>query len=220
MARKQANNQKRNLQEQIRKLKSEIEELKIERDESKKSAMFYKQEADMAQCELKNAQEMLKKDNTWSEPPPLVQMEQCQAGLENKTFEDLALQNQALEESRRELGTRLDQSNRYVRQWQEKYDDLYALHMGYEIQIKEIEQAKAREIQLRALNKILRTEISKIKQAQDEALNLEYLKNVVIKFLEMKTTRPQLVPILSALLHCTHEDKTKLHQIVQNNIAV
>ncbi|KAG1438068.1 hypothetical protein G6F56_012803 [Rhizopus delemar] len=128
MARKQANNQKRNLQEQIRKLKSEIEELKIERDESKKSAMFYKQEADMAQCELKNAQEMLKKDNTWSEPPPLVQMEQCQAGLENKTFEDLALQNQALEESRRELGTRLDQSNRYVRQWQEKYDDLYALH--------------------------------------------------------------------------------------------
>ncbi|CAO3702583.1 unnamed protein product [Rhizopus stolonifer] len=156
MARKQANNQKRNLQEQIRKLKSEIEGLKIERDESKKSAMVFKQEAEMAQCELKNAQEMLKKDNTWSEPlpPSLVQMEQCQAGLENKTLEDLALQNQALEENRRELSTRLDQSNRYIRQWQEKYDDLYAVHMGYEIQIKEIEQAKAREIQLRALNKV------------------------------------------------------------------
>ncbi|CEG75261.1 hypothetical protein RMATCC62417_10334 [Rhizopus microsporus] len=65
---------------------------------------------------------------------------------------------------------------------------------------------------------MLRNEIRRMTKAQDDALNLEYLRNVIIKFLELKTTRSQLIPVLSSLLQCTHEDQTKLHQIVQNNI--
>ncbi|KAG1494391.1 hypothetical protein G6F47_005524 [Rhizopus delemar] len=247
MARKQTNNQqKRNLQEQIKKLKNEIEELKLEREENKKSVLHFMQEAEMSQNELKRAQEVIsqltsqKSENTCLD----ASQECCHAaptGLENERsrtdgfeglyksteHETLALQNEFLKEKDRstqqvihDLSQRLDQASLSLRQWQEKYDDLYTLHMGLEIQIKEIEQAKTREIQLRSLNKVLRNEIRKMKQAQDESLNIEYLRNVIIKFLEKKTTRPQLVPILSALLQCTHEDKTKLHQIIQNSIAV
>ncbi|KAI9249286.1 hypothetical protein BY458DRAFT_525818 [Sporodiniella umbellata] len=99
-----------------------------------------------------------------------------------------------------------------AKEWQEKYDDLYSVHIGYQVQIQDIEQAKAREIRLRAINQMLRSEI---RERREEQLNLEYLKNVIIKFLEKKTTRPQLIPILSALLQCTGEDKNKLHRIVQ-----
>ncbi|KAG0740613.1 hypothetical protein G6F57_009392 [Rhizopus arrhizus] len=246
MARKQTNNQKRNLQEQIKKLKNEIEELKLEREENKKSVIHFMQEVEMAQDELKRAQEVI--SQLTSQKSENTRLEACQecchaahTGLENERsradgfeglyksteHEKLALQNEFLKENYEStqqvihhLNHRLDQASLSSRQWQEKYDDLYTLHMGLEIQIKEIEQAKTREIQLRSLNKVLRNEIRKMKQAQDESLNIEYLRNVIIKFLEKKTTRPQLVPILSALLQCTHEDKTKLHQIVQNSITV
>lgn len=36
---------------------------------------------------------------------------------------------------------------------------------------------------------MLRNEIRRMTKAQDDALNLEYLRNVIIKFLELKTTR-------------------------------
>ncbi|ORE06900.1 hypothetical protein BCV72DRAFT_274142 [Rhizopus microsporus var. microsporus] len=116
------------------------------------------------------------------------------------------------------LELKLGKAYQESKQWQEKYDDLYMIHVNIENQKKELEYIKAREIQLKAMNKMLRNEIRRMTKAQDDALNLEYLRNVIIKFLELKTTRSQLIPVLSSLLQCTHEDQTKLHQIVQNNI--
>ncbi|KAI9249881.1 hypothetical protein BY458DRAFT_37176 [Sporodiniella umbellata] len=196
MAKKQSNNHK-NLQEQIRKLKNEIEELKTEREEAKKSVVFFMHEADVAQKELEKMKQVIAQE-PFKEEEELAKKEKEQESVEL-------------------LKISLEQTSLVNKQWQEKYDDLYSVHMSFEDQRVELEIAKTREINLRSMNKILRNEVRKMSKVQEEALNIDYLRNVVINFLEKKSARLQLVPVLSTLLQCTYEDQTKLHQLVQNN---
>lgn len=46
---------------------------------------------------------------------------------------------------------------------------------------------------------------------EDEEINLEYLRNVIIKFLESKSTRAQLVPVLTMMLKFTPDEVKRLN---------
>lgn len=52
--------------------------------------------------------------------------------------------------------------------------------------------AKMRENHLRTINKSLKEEIRKINKVKEEIINIEYLRNVIIKFLEKRNTRVSL----------------------------
>lgn len=56
-------------------------------------------------------------------------------------------------------------------------------------QLEELNQVKIRENYLKTINKTLRDEIRKINRVEEELINIEYLRNVIIKFLERKSTR-------------------------------
>lgn len=62
--------------------------------------------------------------------------------------------------------------------------------------LDELNQAKIRENHLKTINKTLRDEVRKISKVQEDLVNIEYLRNVIIKFLERKSTRVSGVPIL------------------------
>jgi hypothetical protein len=53
----------------------------------------------------------------------------------------------------------------------------------------EIDAAKMRENHLRTVNKTLRDEIRKLNKVEEDIVNIEYLRNVIIKFLEKRNTR-------------------------------
>jgi hypothetical protein len=46
---------------------------------------------------------------------------------------------------------------------------------------------------------------------EEEEINLEYLRNVIIKFLESKSTRAQLIPVLTMMLKFTPEEIKRLN---------
>lgn len=46
---------------------------------------------------------------------------------------------------------------------------------------------------------------------EEEEINLEYLRNVIIKFLEYKNTRHQLIPVLTMMLRFTPEEVKRLN---------
>lgn len=46
---------------------------------------------------------------------------------------------------------------------------------------------------------------------EEEEINMEYLRNVIIKFLESKSTRTQLIPVLTMMLKFTPEEVRRLH---------
>lgn len=46
---------------------------------------------------------------------------------------------------------------------------------------------------------------------EDEEINLEYLRNVIIKFLESKSTRAQLIPVLTMMLKFTPDEVKRLN---------
>lgn len=48
---------------------------------------------------------------------------------------------------------------------------------------------------------------------EEEEINLEYLRNVIIKFLESKSTRAQLIPVLSMMLKFTPEETKRLNHV-------
>lgn len=48
---------------------------------------------------------------------------------------------------------------------------------------------------------------------EEEEINLEYLRNVIIKFLESKSTRAQLIPVLSMMLKFTPEEVKRLNHV-------
>ncbi|KAG0170088.1 hypothetical protein DFQ28_002509 [Apophysomyces sp. BC1034] len=75
---------------------------------------------------------------------------------------------------------------------QEKHDQLEAELTEYQTfhdQQKELEQARIRENHINGINKTLREELRKSQQNQDDVINMQYLKNVILKFLERKQTR-------------------------------
>lgn len=48
---------------------------------------------------------------------------------------------------------------------------------------------------------------------EEEEVNLEYLRNVIIKFLESKSTRAQLIPVLTMMLKFTPEEIKRLNHV-------
>lgn len=62
--------------------------------------------------------------------------------------------------------------------------------------LDELNQAKIRENHLKTINKTLRDEVRKISKVQEDLVNIEYLRNVIIKFLERKSTRVSAMLIL------------------------
>jgi hypothetical protein len=46
---------------------------------------------------------------------------------------------------------------------------------------------------------------------EEEEINMEYLRNVVFKFLESKSTRSQLIPVLTMMLKFTPEEVRRLY---------
>lgn len=56
----------------------------------------------------------------------------------------------------------------------------------------ELDASKMRENHLRTINKTLRDEVRKVNKVQEETVNIEYLRNVMIKFLEKRNTRVSL----------------------------
>lgn len=45
---------------------------------------------------------------------------------------------------------------------------------------------------------------------EEEEINMEYLRNVIIKFLESKSTRSQLIPVMTMMLKFTPEEVRRL----------
>ena len=46
---------------------------------------------------------------------------------------------------------------------------------------------------------------------EEEEINLEYLRNVIVKFLESKSTRAQLIPVLTMMLKFTPDEVKRLN---------
>ncbi|EPB90924.1 hypothetical protein HMPREF1544_02178 [Mucor circinelloides 1006PhL] len=147
----------------------------------------------------------------------------------NKASEstDIKLSQQDLCRSRQDLAitvkhyhdckVKLEETQHTLKHWQTKYDEMNAKHTCLESKrLDELNQAKIRENHLKTINKTLRDEVRKISKVQEDLVNIEYLRNVIIKFLERKSTRAQLIPILTTLLKCTREDQTRLVKLVRN----
>lgn len=49
------------------------------------------------------------------------------------------------------------------------------------------------------------------KAPEEEEINLEYLRNVIIKFLESRSTRAQLIPVLTMILKFTPDEIKRLN---------
>ncbi|KAF7732850.1 hypothetical protein EC973_000126 [Apophysomyces ossiformis] len=100
---------------------------------------------------------------------------------------------QALEDRYRsrvaDLEMKLDLGEKDHAMLQEKQQQLEAKLRTFHDQQNELDQARIRENHLKTTNKTLREELRKSQQQEDEAINTEYLKNVILKFLERKQTR-------------------------------
>lgn len=111
----------------------------------------------------------------------------------------------------------LDEQERITKSWKEKYNELSVLHSSMENKQIEIDAAKMKENHLKTVIKSLRDEIRKLHKVEDDIINIEYLRNVIIKFLEKRNTRAQLVPILSTLLQCSNDDQARLRKLIRTN---
>ncbi|KAG2201248.1 hypothetical protein INT47_006751 [Mucor saturninus] len=128
-----------------------------------------------------------------------------------------------LENKHREVGEQLILANANLKEttaellgWQEKHGLLFEQYTQMKNkQCTELETIKIREQHLRTANKTLREEIRRVNKVQEEIINIEYLRNVIIKFLERRNTRAQLVPILSTLLQCSHDEQTRLSKLIK-----
>ncbi|KAI9252178.1 hypothetical protein EDC94DRAFT_636761 [Helicostylum pulchrum] len=121
-----------------------------------------------------------------------------------------------------QLGTiqiNLEEKEKEALVWQEKYQVLHVAHTQMENKQTDLDASKMRENHLRTINKTLRDEVRKANKVQEETVNIEYLRNVMIKFLEKRSTRAQLVPILSTLLQCSNDEKSRLSKLIRNKVT-
>ncbi|KAJ2931149.1 hypothetical protein H1R20_g5940, partial [Candolleomyces eurysporus] len=72
---------------------------------------------------------------------------------------------------------------------------------------KQAEEYKSREAQLKQGNK---RPSSTSTNKNEEEVNLEYLRNVILQFLEHKEMRPNLVKVISIILHFTPQETRRL----------
>ncbi|KAI8980841.1 hypothetical protein BDB01DRAFT_188035 [Pilobolus umbonatus] len=133
---------------------------------------------------------------------------------------------QQLQFTTEQLQSSLHQSETTSAEIKGKYECVVKQLNKQENQEIQLEQARMREGQLKIISKTLRDELRKAARPHVEPLNLEYLRNVVLKFIENKETRADMIPILCNLLQCSKEDQTRLHKSVittkrkKNNIII
>ncbi|GAB1611186.1 GRIP and coiled-coil domain-containing protein 2-like isoform X2 [Argonauta hians] len=85
-----------------------------------------------------------------------------------------------------------------------------------------LSESEATVMQLTEQAKILKQEIRRLERNQErekESANLEYLKNIFIKFVTLKggDERQMLIPVLSTMLKLSPEEKTQLTAIAQGD---
>ncbi|KAI7901273.1 uncharacterized protein BX663DRAFT_515474 [Cokeromyces recurvatus] len=149
-------------------------------------------------------------------PPPPQQQQQQQQGnvTHHLTIEELCTFNHSESLS----ATKPDEQHKLIKKEDWQHDNKIKMQQNRKLDL--LEQAKDRENNLKTINKMLREEIRKLNKTRvDTTINVEYLRNVIIKFLERQNTRAQLVPILSTLLKCSTEDQTRLSRLVRNKLT-
>lgn len=68
------------------------------------------------------------------------------------------------------------------------------------------------------MNQTLKDEIRKYQAAQqkkeavesDDSINMQYIRNVVLRFMTDSHMRPQLVPVLGSIFNFTAEERAKI----------
>ncbi|KAL0094562.1 hypothetical protein F4703DRAFT_1024183 [Phycomyces blakesleeanus] len=170
---------------------------------------------------LKKEIEGLRQQQTWS--PKIVQSDTSKIEALEKLQMALQQKYQMNLEQYSVLEQRLENEVKSHAHWKNAYEEklkLLTLHQAREDEHNEmLDQSKVREQHLRTINKTLRDEIRKISRNRREVVNVEYLRNVILTFLEKKQTRHQLVPVLSTLLQCSNVDQAHLYSLVRNKTA-
>ncbi|KAG2216901.1 hypothetical protein INT45_010929 [Circinella minor] len=159
----------------------------------------------------------------WVNKAPSSQLvEKTELDAKCKELKELGSKFSVVQEQYGNLKDQMEQQSDELKDSREKYIKLEEKLIGYrtlENQKDALEQAKIRENHLKTINKTLRDEIRKTSSRNDMEVNMEYLKNVIIKFLEKKQTRAQLIPVLSTLLQCSREEQLRLNKLVRNKIS-
>jgi hypothetical protein len=79
-------------------------------------------------------------------------------------------------------------------------------------------ESEATSMRLSDQAKLLKEEIRRLernKEREESISNMEYLKNVVLKFLHTESEQEQLLPVISNLLKLSQQEKVFLEQVVK-----
>ncbi|KAI8095102.1 uncharacterized protein B0P05DRAFT_524699 [Gilbertella persicaria] len=211
-----------NMPHELAKLQSDHVSLEIELNQTRneyhatRAALLIENErADIIEKRWKEA------ENSLEEAESTIQSLNQLIAVRNETMGMTTSKNHALlcNESKGEnqkLQVKLGQLEQSVLHWQEKCEKMNRENVALN---EEKTRAKLKEHHLKTNNKTLQEEIRKLSKTEQDWVNIEYLRNVILKFLERKNTRAQLVPILSTLLRCSSEDQTRLFQLTRNTLT-
>ncbi|KAI9491025.1 hypothetical protein BDB00DRAFT_834891 [Zychaea mexicana] len=184
-------------------------------------------ESDLEQAEtriqmLERDLESLRQKEWVSKAPASHLVEKTELEAKCKELEQVQAQLSTMEKDRVGLQDRLEHQSGQLKDYREKQcalEEKLSAYKQLENQQQALEQAKIRENHLKTINKTLRDEMRKVSQRNNMEINNEYLKNVIIKFLEKKQTRAQLIPVLSTLLQCSREEQSRLNKLVRNKVS-
>ncbi|KAI8142382.1 hypothetical protein BJV82DRAFT_614714 [Fennellomyces sp. T-0311] len=184
-------------------------------------------ESDLEQAEMRI--QSLERDldalrqKEWVAKAPSSQLvEKTELDAKCRELHDVQTQFEAAQGRCQDLQKKLEKESSELANYREKQsriEEKLAECKELENQQHALEQAKIRESHLKTINKTLRDEIRKVSSRNDMEVNMEYLKNVIIKFLEKKQTRAQLIPVLSTLLQCSREEQLRLNKLVRNKVS-
>lgn len=215
-------------------LQEQLEQLHDEYHATRGALQIENERADIIEKRWKESESALEQaestiQSLTAELSHLRQQQECSTSDNNnkaiestdiKLSQDLCRSRQDLEitvKRYHDCKVKLEETELSLKHWQTKHDEMNAKQTFLvSKQSDELNQAKIRENYLKTINKTLRDEVRKINKVQEDLVNIEYLRNVIIKFLERKSTRAQLIPILTTLLKCTREDQTRLVKLVRN----
>ncbi|KAI9311939.1 hypothetical protein BX666DRAFT_1991070 [Dichotomocladium elegans] len=209
-------------EKQVAVLKDALEQVRAERDglASERELLerrWQASEGDLEQAELtiqrlQSELETLRQQH-WSAKAPIQKVE-----WEKKVHETEA-KCRTLQEKNDAVLAQLAHVSDDLAVWRTKHDVLLEKVVRYkqlEDQQRAIDQGKIRENHLKTVNKALRDELRKASSRENIQVNIEYLRNVIIKFLEKKQTRAQLIPVLATLLQCSQDEQQRLNKLVRS----
>ncbi|KAI9271477.1 hypothetical protein BDA99DRAFT_533966 [Phascolomyces articulosus] len=182
-------------------------------------------ELEQAETKIQSLERELEsmRQKQWVSKAPSSQfVEKSEFDAKCKELDGLGSKFSAIQEQYNNEQDRLEQQSNELKDCRKKHADLEEKLIKYktlENQQHALEQAKIRENHLKTINKTLRDEIRKVSSRNNMEINMEYLKNVIIKFLEKKQTRAQLIPVIATLLQCSREEQLRLNKLVRNKIT-